>query len=239
MIRVENLRKSYKDRVVISDVSFETSRGEVFAILGPNGAGKTTCFYMVFGIIKPDYGRVLIDGNDITDLPIHMRSRVGLGYLPQESSIFQELTTEENIMCALENFYPDKSVCNQKLEDLLNEFSIQHIRKTRAMSLSGGERRRLEIARLLATDPDYVLLDEPFAGVDPVSINEVIKIIKMITQKGKGVIITDHNVRETMKVADRICVIYDGKVLVSGSNKDILSNDLVRDIYLGHDFNFS
>lgn len=239
MLLVKNLKKSYGKRLVIRDVSFEIKKGEVFAILGPNGAGKTTSFYMIFGIVKPDSGKIELDGEDITNFPMYVKTRMGIGYLPQEASIFQGLTTEENILAVLENFIKNKTERFEKLESLLNEFNLLHIRKSLSISLSGGERRRLEIARLLASDPSFVLLDEPFAGVDPVSVSGVIDIIRGLANRGIGVVITDHNAREILKSADKISVIYDGTVLVSGTKEDVLKNETVKEVYLGKDFSIN
>lgn len=233
---VEGLHKSYKKREVIKGVSFEITSGESVAILGPNGAGKTTCFYMVVGIVKPDHGYVNLDGNDISKLPIYMRAKLGISYLPQESSIFRGLTTEENIMAVLEMVEPSKEKRLEKLEKLLEEFKIGHIRKSLSISLSGGERRRLEIARCLATSPNFILLDEPFAGVDPVSVKDVMSIIGELKERKIGVLITDHNVRETLKITDRAYIIYNGKVLVEGNAKKIIANKEARKYYLGEDF---
>lgn len=236
MLVVKNLEKSYGKRKIIRDVSFSVKEGEVFSILGPNGAGKTTCFYMIFGIVNPDSGKVYLHDRDITDIPIYLRARLGIGYLPQDASIFQGLSTEDNIMGVLENFIENQNERAEKLESLLKEFNLLHIRKSISIALSGGERRRLEIARLLASDPSFVLLDEPFAGVDPVSVNDVIAIIRSLANRGIGVVITDHNVREILKCADRICVVYDGKVLINGDKNEILANETVREVYLGRDF---
>lgn len=236
MLEAKNLVKSYGKRKIIRDVSFSVKKGEIFAILGPNGAGKTTCFYMIFGIVRPDSGKIILDGHDITQIPMHLKAKLGIGYLPQEASIFQGLSTEDNIMAVLENFVAGKDEQIKRLDELLDEFKLQHVRKSMSIALSGGERRRLEVARLLASNPDYVLLDEPFAGVDPVSVNGVIEITKTLSAKGIGVIITDHNVREILKCADRICVVYDGTVLVNGTKDDVLNNKIVREVYLGQDF---
>ncbi|QED23604.1 LPS export ABC transporter ATP-binding protein [Candidatus Deianiraea vastatrix] len=236
MLIATNLKKSYGNRIVIKDVSFQIQRGEVFGILGPNGAGKTTSFYMIFGIVKPDSGKITLDGHDITNIPMHMKSRIGIGYLPQEASIFQTLTTKENILCVLENFYHNKDERMTRLDQLIYDFELQKVANSPSIALSGGERRRLEIARLLASDPSFVLLDEPFAGVDPVSVNGVINIIKDLAKRNIGVVITDHNAREILKSSDKISVIYDGKVLVHGTKDDILQNQTVKDVYLGKDF---
>jgi lipopolysaccharide export system ATP-binding protein len=233
---VRGLKKSYKKREVIKGVDFEISSGESVAILGPNGAGKTTCFYMIVGIVRPDEGKVMLDGEEITNLPIHIRARLGISYLPQEPSIFRGLSVEENIMAGLEYSCKNKEERVAKLDELLNEFKISHLRKSLSISLSGGERRRLEIARCLATKPNFVLLDEPFAGVDPVSVADVISIVSHLKERGIGVLITDHNVRETLKIADRGYIIYNGKVLVSGNAKEITSNEEAKKYYLGENF---
>jgi lipopolysaccharide export system ATP-binding protein len=235
-LSVEGLYKSYNKKEVIKGVDFEISAGESVAILGPNGAGKTTCFYMIVGIVKPDKGCVKLDEHEITTLPIYMRAKLGISYLPQESSIFRGLTTEENIMAVLELIEPSKEVRLEKLESLLKEFKISHLRKSLSISLSGGERRRLEIARCLATHPNFILLDEPFAGVDPVSVKDVISIISELKERKIGVLITDHNVRETLKITDRAYIIYNGKVLVEGDAKKIIANKDARKHYLGEDF---
>ena len=235
-LRVSGLKKSYKKREVIKGVDFTISSGESVAILGPNGAGKTTCFYMIVGIVNPDEGEVKLDEHEISHLPIHVRARLGISYLPQEPSIFRGLTVEENIMAVLELQEKDKSVKEEKLESLLQEFKIGHLRKSLSISLSGGERRRLEIARCLASSPSFILLDEPFAGVDPVSVKDVISIISDLKNRGIGVLITDHNVRETLKITDRAYIIYDGKVLVEGNTEKITSHKQARKYYLGEDF---
>lgn len=236
MLSVHNLVKSYGKKRVIKDVSFSINKGEIFGILGPNGAGKTTSFYMIFGIVNPDSGTIDIDGHDITNIPMHIKSKIGIGYLPQDMSIFQGLTTKENIVAVLENFCSTKDEINEKLAKLLDEFSLNHVADSLSMSLSGGERRRLEIARLLASSPSFVLLDEPFAGVDPVSVIDIINIIKDLAKRDIGVIITDHNAREILNCCDKICVIYDGKVLVNGTKSDVLQNETVKTVYLGTDF---
>ena len=235
-LSVEGLYKSYNKKEVIKGVDFQISAGESVAILGPNGAGKTTCFYMIVGIVKPDKGCVKLDEHEITTLPIYMRAKLGISYLPQESSIFRGLTTEENIMAVLELIEPSKEARLEKLESLLKEFKISHLRKSLSISLSGGERRRLEIARCLATQPNFILLDEPFAGVDPVSVTDVISIISELKERKIGVLITDHNVRETLKITDRAYIIYNGKVLVEGDAKKIIANKDARKHYLGEDF---
>ena len=232
---VEDLHKSYKKREVIKGVSFEVSSGESVAILGPNGAGKTTCFYMVVGIVSPNLGRVMLDDHEITNTPIYMRARFGISYLPQEPSIFRGLTVEQNIKAILE-ISEEKEKIEQRLETLLNEFKISHLRNSLSISLSGGERRRLEIARCLATHPNFILLDEPFAGVDPVSVKDVMSIISELKERKIGVLITDHNVRETLKITDRAYIIYNGKVLMEGDAKKITSSKEARKYYLGEDF---
>jgi len=236
MLIVKNLQKSYGKRMIIKDVSFEIKKGEVFAILGPNGAGKTTSFYMIFGIVKPDSGTITLDGHDITNIPMHLRAKIGIGYLPQEASIFQGLSVEDNILCVLENFVENENERIEKLNLLISDFNLEKVRKSISISLSGGERRRLEIARLLASDPSYILLDEPFAGVDPVSVGEVIEIIRNLANRNIGVVITDHNAREIMKSSDKICVIYDGSVLINGTKEEVMANKIVREVYLGSDF---
>ncbi len=232
-----NLAKSYKKRPVVSDVSMHVSSGQIVGLLGPNGAGKTTCFYMVVGLVKQDAGCILIDDEDITHLPMHHRARRGIGYLPQEASVFRRLTVEKNIMAILET-RPELSAeqRQEKLEELLQEFHITHIRTNQGMSLSGGERRRVEIARALAMEPAFVLLDEPFAGVDPISVNDIKGIICHLKERGIGVLITDHNVRETLDICEHAYIVNDGHVLAQGTAEDILSNQDVRRVYLGENF---
>jgi len=232
-----NLAKSYKKRAVVSDVSMNVTSGQIVGLLGPNGAGKTTCFYMIVGLVKQDAGRILIDDEDITHLPMHQRARRGIGYLPQEASVFRRLTVEKNIMAILET-RPQLSAeqRQEKLEELLQEFHITHIRTSQGMSLSGGERRRVEIARALAMEPAFVLLDEPFAGVDPISVNDIKGIICHLKERGIGVLITDHNVRETLDICEHAYIVNDGHVLAQGNAEDILSNPDVRRVYLGEDF---
>lgn len=232
-----NLAKSYKKRAVVSDVSMNVTSGQIVGLLGPNGAGKTTCFYMIVGLVKQDAGRILIEDEDITHLPMHQRARRGIGYLPQEASVFRRLTVEKNIMAILET-RPQLSAKQrqEKLEELLQEFHITHIRTSQGMSLSGGERRRVEIARALAMEPAFVLLDEPFAGVDPISVNDIKGIICHLKERGIGVLITDHNVRETLDICEHAYIVNDGHVLAQGNAEDILSNPDVRRVYLGEDF---
>lgn len=236
-LSAHNLAKSYKGRRVIEDVSLDVEAGEIVGLLGPNGAGKTTCFYMIVGLVPADAGRIEIDGNDITHLPMHGRARRGIGYLPQEASIFRRLTVEQNIMAILETRKNlTKAERQARLESLLQEFHIDHIRDSMGMSLSGGERRRAEIARGLATEPEFILLDEPFAGVDPISVNDIKGIIRHLKQRGIGVLITDHNVRETLDICDNAYICSAGHVIAEGDADSILSNQKVRDVYLGADF---
>lgn len=239
MLKVENLNKQYGDRKVVKSVGFSFKKGEIIGLLGPNGAGKTTSFYMTIGIVKSDKGgHISLDGHDITHLPIYMRARLGIGYLPQEPSIFRSMTVEENILAILEMFVKDKKKRRETADELMENFSISHIAKTLSSSLSGGERRRLEIARLLAMNPSYILLDEPFAGVDPIAVSEVRDIVNKLRDRNIGILITDHNVYETLKTIDRAYIIHDGSVICHGSKDDILNNQQVRDVYLGSDFNY-
>ena len=238
ILEVKNLRKSYKERVVIKDISLYLKEGEVVGLLGPNGAGKTTSFYMIVGLIKADGGSINLNGNNITKFPMYQRSKMGIGYLPQEASIFRNMSVEDNIKSILEITERKKSIINRRLEELLDEFSIQHIRKSMATSLSGGERRRVEIARALATNPKFILLDEPFAGIDPIVVNDIMQIIKQLKHKNIGVLITDHNVRETLSIVDRAYIVYQGHILVSGTPTEIMENQRVKDVYLGENFKF-
>ena len=235
-LEARSIAKSYDKRTVLHDVSLSVSRGEVVGLLGPNGAGKTTCFYSVMGLVKPDAGRILLDGRDITDLPMYRRAILGLGYLPQETSIFRGLTVEQNIMAVLEVAEPDRSARHARLEQLLGEFGLTGLRASPAMALSGGERRRCEIARALAAEPSIMLLDEPFAGIDPISINDIRDLVRELRQRDIGVLITDHNVRETLDIVDRACIIYGGEVLFQGSPQDLVANADVRRLYLGESF---
>ena len=232
----KNLGKSYGKKVVIRDVDLKIAQGEVVGLLGPNGAGKTTCFYMIVGLVEVGAGNIFFDSVDITRMPMYQRARLGISYLPQEASIFRGLTVEENIYAVLEIAQPNKIKRKERLEELLEEFSITHIRKSSALALSGGERRRVEIARALATNPSFILLDEPFAGVDPIAVNDIRKMVIHLKDRGIGVLITDHNVRETLSIVDRGYIIYDGKVLTSGTKDEIVANDDVRRVYLGEDF---
>ena len=235
-LRVRGLRKSYRNRPVIRDVSVDLARGEVVALLGPNGSGKTTCFYCIAGLVPADAGQVLIDGRDATRLPMFRRARMGIGYLPQEMSIFRGLSVEQNIMAVLEVVHEDPRHRRDRLEELLGDFSIEHLRAAPAMALSGGERRRVEIARCLASDPSFLLLDEPFAGVDPIAVGEIRGLVHDLKSRGIGVLITDHNVRETLGIVDRAYILHDGHVLMSGSTADIVADPKVREVYLGEGF---
>ena len=235
-LHVVNLRKSYRKRLVIRDVSLDLSRGEVVALLGPNGSGKTTCFYAIAGLVTPEGGQVLLDGRDVTLLPMYRRAKLGIGYLPQEMSVFRGLSVEDNILAILEIAEPDKITRRERLEDLLSEFSIAHLRRASALSLSGGERRRVEIARCLASNPKYVLLDEPFAGVDPIAVGEIRSLVADLKTRGIGVLITDHNVRETLEIVDRAYILHDGTVLMNGTAEEVVQDENVRRVYLGNSF---
>lgn len=232
-----NLAKRYKGREVVKDVSLSIDRGEIVGLLGPNGAGKTTCFYMIVGLVQADKGKVSIADCDITSLPMHGRARKGIGYLPQEASIFRKMSVEDNLLAILENRKDlDKATANKKMQELLEEFHITHIRDSLGMSLSGGERRRVEIARALATEPDFVLLDEPFAGVDPISVNDIKQTVRHLQSRGIGILITDHNVRETLDICERAYIVSEGTILATGSPEEILANDAVKSAYLGDQF---
>jgi lipopolysaccharide export system ATP-binding protein len=235
-LNILSLRKSYKRRPVIRDVSMQLNRGEVVALLGPNGSGKTTCFYAIAGLVTPEGGQVMIDGQDVTMLPMYRRARLGIGYLPQEVSIFRGLSVEDNILAVLEITQSDRHKRRERLEELLSEFSITHLRRTPALALSGGERRRVEIARCLAADPKYLLLDEPFAGVDPIAVGEIRHLVSDLKRRGIGVLITDHNVRETLEIVDRAYILHDGKVLMSGTTDEVVRDETVRRVYLGQNF---
>ncbi|MEE9588698.1 MAG: LPS export ABC transporter ATP-binding protein [Hyphomicrobiaceae bacterium] len=235
-LTVCSVYKSFKKRPVVKGVSVALGRGEAVGLLGPNGAGKTTVFYMITGLIPADKGEILIDGNDVTGLPMYRRARLGIGYLPQEASIFRGLTVEQNIMAVLELVEPNKRRRKERLDSLLEEFNIARLRKSPSIALSGGERRRCEIARALASDPSYVLLDEPFAGIDPIAIGDIRSLVTHLTQRGIGVLITDHNVRETLELIDRAYIIYDGEVLTQGKPQEIINNEDVRRVYLGDMF---
>ncbi len=235
-LEVVSIAKSYDRRVVLSDVSLSVAPGEVLGLLGPNGAGKTTCFYSIMGLVKPDSGRVLLDGAEITSLPMYRRAVIGLGYLPQETSIFRGMTVAQNIMAVLELAEPDRDAREARLEQLLGEFHLDRLRDSMATALSGGERRRCEIARALAADPSIMLLDEPFAGIDPISISDIRALITQLKTRGIGVLITDHNVRETLDICDRACIIYDGRVLFAGTPQALVADENVRRLYLGESF---
>ncbi len=235
-LEVISIAKSYDKRAVLSDISLSVGKGEVLGLLGPNGAGKTTCFYSIMGLVRPDSGRILMDGIDVTRLPMYRRAILGLGYLPQETSIFRGLTVEQNISAVLELNEPDPDARAADLERLLDEFGLARLRSSAAMALSGGERRRCEIARALAAKPSIMLLDEPFAGIDPLSINDIRTLVKDLSQRGIGVLITDHNVRETLDIVDKTCVIYGGQVLFAGTPEGMVEDENVRMLYLGNDF---
>ncbi|HZU50357.1 MAG TPA: LPS export ABC transporter ATP-binding protein [Sphingomicrobium sp.] len=235
-LEVRSIAKSYDKRSVLNDVSLDVHRGEVVGLLGPNGAGKTTCFYSVMGLVKPDSGRIYLDGADITELPMYRRAILGLGYLPQETSIFRGMTVEENILAVLEAAGLDKQTRRDRLEQLLGEFGLTALRDSPAMALSGGERRRCEIARALAANPSIMLLDEPFAGIDPISIADIRELVRELKSRAIGVLITDHNVRETLDIVDRACIIYDGQVLFAGTPEALVADQEVRRLYLGESF---
>jgi lipopolysaccharide export system ATP-binding protein len=228
--------KTYKGRPVVRNVSVTLQRGEAVGLLGPNGAGKTTTFYMIVGLVRPDTGQISLDGADITRLPMYRRARLGIGYLPQEASVFRGLNVEQNIMAALEVVEPDAATRRMMLDELLAEFGISHLRRTPALALSGGERRRVEIARALATQPYYVLLDEPLAGIDPIAVGEIRDLVKHLKDRGIGVLITDHNVRETLDIIDRAYIMHDGEVLMQGAPKEVVAHEDVRRVYLGEKF---
>jgi lipopolysaccharide export system ATP-binding protein len=235
-LEVRSIAKSYDRRAVLHDVSLDVHRGEVVGLLGPNGAGKTTCFYSVMGLVKPDSGRIFLDGQDITELPMYRRAILGLGYLPQETSIFRGMSVEENIMAVLEVAEPNREARRARLERLLGEFGLTALRDSAAMALSGGERRRCEIARALAAEPSIMLLDEPFAGIDPISIADIRELVRELRSRDIGVLITDHNVRETLDIVDRACIIYDGQVLFAGTPEALVADQEVRRLYLGESF---
>ncbi|TYB88642.1 LPS export ABC transporter ATP-binding protein [Oceaniovalibus sp. ACAM 378] len=238
-LQIRNLRKSYRKRLVIRDVTLDLARGEVVALLGPNGSGKTTVFYSIAGLVQPEGGQVIIDGRDVTALPMYRRAKMGIGYLPQEMSIFRGMNVEDNIMSILEISTPNRDRRRDRLEQLLNEFSISHLRRTPAPALSGGERRRAEIARCLAADPSYVLLDEPFAGVDPIAVADIRTLVADLKTRNIGVLITDHNVRETLGIVDRAYILHDGHVLMSGTADEVVRDENVQRVYLGQGFRIS
>ena len=235
-LSVRGLRKSYRKRMVIRDVSLTLNRGEVVALLGPNGSGKTTTFYAIAGLIGSDGGQVLLDGQDISRLPMYRRARLGIGYLPQEMSVFRGLNVEDNILAILDISEPEIHKRREKLENLLAEFAIEHLRQTPALALSGGERRRVEIARSLAADPRFLLLDEPFAGVDPISVGDIRQLVAELKKRSIGVLITDHNVRETLHLVDRAYILHDGQVLMSGTAQEVIEDENVKRVYLGDSF---
>ncbi|PQM58092.1 MAG: LPS export ABC transporter ATP-binding protein [Rhodobacteraceae bacterium] len=235
-LKVQNLRKSYNSKPVLRDINLTLSRGEVVALLGPNGAGKTTCFYSIAGLISPDSGNIEIDGTDVKSLPMYRRAQMGIGYLPQEASIFRGLTVEANLNAVLEISIKDHAERRKKLDSLLAEFSITHLKQASAIALSGGERRRVEIARCLAINPKYILLDEPFAGVDPIAVNDIRSLVAHLKNRDIGVLITDHNVRETLEIVDRAYILHDGYVLMSGSPAEVIRDTTVRQVYLGKNF---
>src|SRR5215217_2004603 len=236
ILRAEHLIKKYKQRTVVNDVSFSVSQGEIVGLLGPNGAGKTTSFYMIVGLIKPNEGNIFLDGEDITKDPMYRRAQKGIGYLAQEASVFRKLTVEDNIMAILEMTDMGKEERHEKLEELINEFSLHKVRKNRGDLLSGGERRRTEIARALAASPNFILLDEPFAGVDPIAVEEIQTIVAKLKKKNIGILITDHNVQETLSITDRAYLLFEGKILESGTPEVLAANEMVRRVYLGSNF---
>ncbi len=235
-LTVHNVKKSYGRRMVVKGVTLALGRGESVGLLGPNGAGKTTVFYMITGLVPADEGRITIDGRDVTKLPMYRRARLGIGYLPQEASIFRGLTVEQNIMAVLELVEPKRKLRKEQLDSLLEEFRITKLRKSPSMALSGGERRRCEIARALASRPSFMLLDEPFAGIDPIAVGDIQQLVRHLTERGIGVLITDHNVRETLSLSDRAYIFYDGQVLTQGKPAEIIANEDVRRVYLGDMF---
>ena len=235
-LSARNLGKQYRKRPVLRNVSLDVQRGEVVGLLGPNGTGKTTCFYIITGLIAADYGEIVLDGQDVTNLPMYRRSRLGVGYLPQEPSIFRGLTVDQNIRAVLEMIEPDRQAREAILEDLLAEFSISHLRRTSTITLSGGERRRVEIARALASQPHFILLDEPLAGIDPIAVRDIRELVTHLKDRGIGVLITDHNVRETLDIVDRAYILHDGQVLMEGLPDEIVRSQRVREVYLGDRF---
>lgn len=239
ILRTENIVKKYKNRTVVNKVSIEVKQGEIVGLLGPNGAGKTTSFYIMVGLIKPLEGKVFLDDMEITKMPMYKRAQLGIGYLAQEASVFRTLSVEDNITAILEFVEKDKEKRREKLESLLDEFGLQHIRKTKGISLSGGERRRTEIARALAADPKFILLDEPFAGVDPLAVEDIQKIVSQLKNKNIGVLITDHNVHETLSITDRTYLLFEGSILKAGNAKELSEDEQVRKVYLGENFSLN
>ena len=235
-LEVLDLKKSFKKRTVVNGVCLNVSKGEIVGLLGPNGAGKSTSFYMIVGLLKPENGKILLDGEDITKMPMHKRCKAGIGYLPQEASVFRKMTVYDNIMSALEFTFDDDKIRKERAQVLIDEFHLNHVAKSYGYALSGGERRRVEIARCLATEPDFILLDEPFAGIDPISVADIQEMVHSLKDRGIGVLITDHNVRDTLKITDRGYIITEGRVLTQGSPEEILANKDVREKYLGKGF---
>ena len=235
-LRAENIQKSYRGRQVVKGVSIEVNQGEIVGLLGPNGAGKTTSFYMIVGLVSPNEGNVFLDGQDITSSAMYKRAQMGIGYLPQEVSVFRKLSIEDNIMAVLEMTKLSKEERHQKLEDLISEFGLEHVRKNLGQSLSGGEKRRTEIARALATDPKFILLDEPFAGVDPIAVEDIQRIVSKLKERNIGVLITDHNVQETLSITDRTYLLFEGAILREGTAEDLAADEMVRKVYLGEKF---
>ena len=236
VLQAQGLRKVYRGRAVVDSVDLELEQGKVVGLLGPNGAGKTTSFYMIVGFITPDQGRVMLDGRDISRLPMYKRARLGIGYLPQESSIFRQLTVEENIMAILQSLKMTRSRRQERMEELLEMMGVAHIRKSRGFQLSGGERRRVEIARALVTEPKFMLLDEPFAGIDPIAVADLQNVVSQLRDQGLGVLITDHNVRETLHITDRAYILFEGQIVLSGTATEIVASDKARAVYLGESF---
>ena len=237
-LEILNLGKRFKNRPILRGINLNVKKGEIVGLLGPNGAGKTTCFYSIMGLIDPDFGKIKLNGTKITDYPVHLRAKIGLGYLPQEISIFKGMTVEQNITSVLETVEKDREKIKAILEEILIEFSVSHLRKVSATTLSGGERRRVEIARALASQPSFLLLDEPLAGIDPIAISEINDLISQVKSKKVGILITDHNVRDTLKIVDKAYIMHDGKILKSGSPKEIIQDNIVRQVYLGKKFRF-
>ena len=235
-IATDNLIKNYKGRNVVDGVSLHVEQGQIVGLLGPNGAGKTTTFYMIVGLERPNGGRIYINGEDVTAMPMYRRSQYGIGYLPQEASVFRKLTVEENLMAILETTSLTATQRQEKMEDLIHEFGVNHVRQRKGMELSGGERRRVEIARSLATDPAFILLDEPFAGVDPIAVADIQGIISYLKERGIGILITDHNVRETLSIVDKAYILNEGKILISGDSETIASSEIAKKFYLGENF---
>ena len=235
-LRINDISKIYNKRVILNKVSLYITQGEAVGLFGPNGAGKTTCFNIIAGLVKANSGKLILNGGDITYLPMHIRAKLGLGYLPQEASIFRGLNVEDNLKAIIEIFEKDNVVIRQRIDELLSEFSISHLRKISSMSLSGGERRRLEIARALVSKPKFIMLDEPLAGIDPLAVSDIKNLVSHLKDRNIGVLITDHNVRETLDIVDRAYVIYEGKVLMQGRPTEIIESERVREVYLGHSF---